>query len=552
MSFPLITYDRVTVQYPDSPEAALAATNWRVEEGAFALLAGPSGSGKSTLLRCVNGLVPHFTGGRFGGNVTVGGFDTRRVGPRTLSRTVGFVFQDPETQAVAQRVEDELAFGMEQLGEIPAVMRRRVEEVLDLLGIEALRYRDQATLSGGERQRVAIAAALAAGPRLLVLDEPTSQLDPWAAEEVLSALIRLNEEQGLTILLAEHRLERVVAHADQMRFLPLGGGAATDGSPREVLGRMPPVLTPPIVELGRRLGWSLPSLNVKEARARAWRPQSLRVLTPERPPVKPGEVAVSLRGVHLCYPERPILEEIDFEIRSGELVALIGRNGSGKTTLLRAIMGFHRPKAGRISVFGRDIERLSPAGIARDVGYVPQQPGSLLFTESLGDELKFTLKQHAGQGRDPETLLADFGLSALAERHPRDLSGGERERAALAAILVANPRLLLLDEPTRGMDAERKIALGQLLRRLTDAGVAVILATHDVELTAQVATRVVLLGGGEIVADGGPRQVLTGSLTHGTQINRAYGGELLTVADALRGQASEEAGTFLATAPVHC
>jgi len=263
-------------------------------------------------------------------------------------------------------------------------------------------------------------------------------------------------------------------------------------------------------------------------------------------------MAVSFQGVRLDFPGKKVFSEFELDIQSGELVALIGRNGSGKTTLLRAIMGFHRPSAGRIWVFGQNIERLTPGEVAREVGYVPQQPGALLFAERLRDELLFTLKHHDGRGQDPEVLLAELGLSAMADRHPRDLSGGERERAALAAILVANPRLLLLDEPTRGMDSERKLALGRLLTRLTEDGVAVILATHDVELVAQVATRVVLLGDGEIVADGHPRHVLAGSLTHATQINRVYGGEFLTVEDALRGQASEETETGLVTALRHC
>nr|MBA3337917.1 ATP-binding cassette domain-containing protein [Chloroflexia bacterium] len=341
MSVPIVTYDQVTVRYPETVEVALTTTDWHVEEGAFALLAGPSGSGKSTLLRCVNGLVPHFSGGRFGGSVTVDGHDTRGAGPRALSRMVGFVFQDPESQAVATRVEDELAFGMEQLGVAPFLMRKRVEEVLDLLGIAALRHRDQATLSGGERQRVAIAAALAAHPRILVLDEPTSQLDPWAAEEVLTALMRLNMDLGLTVLLAEHRLERVASHADQMRYIPLGGGVALDGSPRAVLAGMPLDHAPPIVQLGRHLGWASQPLTIKEARVQSWRPKSIQAPRHESATVSPGEVALSLRSVHLGYPGRRVLAEIDLEVRCGELVALLGRNGSGKTTLLRALMGFH-------------------------------------------------------------------------------------------------------------------------------------------------------------------------------------------------------------------
>ena len=229
---PIVTFSELTYRYPERETPALRELNWTVAPGEFVTVTGPSGSGKSTLLRCLNGLTPHYSGGTFDGVVIVAGHDTRHYNPRVLARLTGFVFQDPEAQFVAGRVDDELAFGMEQLG-VPAVtMRKRVEEVLDLLGIAALRDREIATLSGGERQRVAVAAALALQPSILALDEPTSQLDPWGAEEVVAALNRLNEDLGLTIVLAEHRLERVVAHADRLTVLAPGGTLALDGPPR--------------------------------------------------------------------------------------------------------------------------------------------------------------------------------------------------------------------------------------------------------------------------------------------------------------------------------
>lgn len=533
-----IRFDRVSYRYPNRDEAALEGVDWRLPEGAFAVVAGPSGSGKSTLLRCLNGLVPHFSGGRFGGEVVVCGHDTRHGGPRLLSRTVGFVFQDPEAQFVTGRVEDELAFGLEQLGVPPLTMRKRVEEVLDLLGIAPLRDRDVATLSGGERQRVAVAAALALQPRVLALDEPTSQLDPWGAEDVLTALTRLNEDLGLTVVLAEHRLERVIGHADRLRALR-PGLPPLDGPPRAVLAAIDPTLAPPLVRLGRALGWEPLPLTIKEGRAAA--------RTDERPPASPppaepppaGSPALAVEGLRVGYGRRAVFDGIDLAVRPGELVALMGRNGSGKTTLLRSVMGFHRPAAGRIVIHGREATRLEPAEIARDVGYVPQNPGALLFAETVRDELAFTLRHHpnarAGRAADPAATLAGLGLAHAAGRHPRDLSAGERERVALAAILVAAPSILLLDEPTRGMDAARKRALGELLTHLRGEGVAVAMATHDVELVAAIATRVVLLGDGEIVADGPPREVLAGSLTFATQINKLYGDGFLTVEDVLAG-----------------
>jgi len=528
-------FEGVSYRYPEQAAPALRDVEWRVPEGAFVVLAGPSGSGKSTLLRCLNGLVPHFSGGRFGGRVTVGGHDTRQHGPRVLSRAVGFVFQDPEAQMVTNRVEDDIAFGMEQLGVPPPTMRLRVEEVLDLLGIAALRGRDPATLSGGERQRVAVAAALALRPALLALDEPTSQLDPWGAEDVLGALTRLNEDLGLTVVLAEHRLERVLGHADRLRFLPGPAAPPLDGPPRDVLAAMDPAFAPPLVTLGRRLGWDPLPLTIKEGRARVriddWRPAS----PPPDPAPPSGPAAVALRRVALGYGRTPVLRGLDLEVRPGEVLALMGRNGAGKTTLLRSLIGLHRPSAGSVAVLGRDAGCLHPAELARDIGYVPQHPGALLFADTLRAELAFTLKHRGGRGLDPDAVLASWGLTHAAERNPRDLSGGERERAALAAVLVGAPRVLLLDEPTRGLDYARKRALGALLRRLAGEGVAVLLATHDVELVAAVATRVVLLGDGGIIADGGPRAVLAGSLTFAPQINKLYGDGFLTPDDVLAG-----------------
>jgi energy-coupling factor transport system ATP-binding protein len=526
----------VSFAYPGETNLALADVDWTIADGALTLVVGPSGSGKSTLLRCLNGLVPHFSGGRFGGEVVVAGHDTRRSGPRALSRIVGFVFQDPEAQFVTTRVDDEIAFGMEQLGVPPATMRTRVDAMLDLLDIAPLRERAVATLSGGERQRVAVAAALALQPSILALDEPTSQLDPAGAESVLAALTRLNDDLGLTVVLAEHRLERIVGHADWLRALGPAGAAAAEGPPREALARAQSWLLPPVSALGRALGWTPLPLTVEDARVfvEADRAVGRWPAPPPPDPAPPGgPPSIRLEGVGAGFGRRDVLRDVDFEARPGELVAVMGRNGSGKTTLLRTIAGFHRPSAGRIAVAGRDLASRHPAEIAADLGYVPQHPSAMLFAETVRQELDFTRKLHGGRGPVPEAVLADFGLAGLGDRHPRDLSGGERERTALAAILAGCPSILLLDEPTRGMDGLRKRELAALLTRLRRDGMTVMLSTHDVELIATMATRVVLLADGRIVADGGPRGVLDGSPTFATQINKLYGDGFLTPADVL-------------------
>jgi energy-coupling factor transport system ATP-binding protein len=535
---PIATFSGLTYQYPEREAPALRELSWTVAPGEFVTVTGPSGSGKSTLLRCLNGLTPHFSGGTFDGIVTVAGHDTRHYSPRVLARLTGFVFQDPEAQFVAGRVDDEIAFGMEQLGIPPVTMRKRVEEVLDLLGIAALRDREIATLSGGERQRVAVAAALALQPSILALDEPTSQLDPWGAEEVLAALNRLNEDLGLTVILAEHRLERVVAHADRLTVLAPGGSIALDGPPRESLRHTEIETLPALLALGRRLDWAPLPLSIKEGRAAQRRDAAIGRMpapAPSDPALPGGASVVTLQRVSAGWDRYPVLRDIDLDVRPGELIALMGRNGSGKTTLLRLVAGLHRPSSGRVLIAGQDTTRLHPADIAQTVGYLPQNPSALFFAETLRAELAFTLKHHPQSGLEPEATLTSLGLEHATDHNPRDLSGGERERAALAAVLVGGPRVLLLDEPTRGMDAARKRALAMMLHRLRDDGVAILLATHDVELVAEVASRVVLVGDGRIVADGGPRTVLASSLTFTTAVNKLYGDGFLTPGDVLAG-----------------
>ena len=427
---PIATFTGLTYHYPERDTPALRELNWTVAPGEFVTVTGPSGSGKSTPLRCLNGLTPHFSGGTFNGKVTVAGHDTSHYSSRVLARLTGFVFQDPEAQFVTGRVDDELAFGVEQLGVPPVTMRKRVEEVLDLLGIAALRDRDAlgwgaATCGGRRRPRPATL--------ILALDEPTSQLDPWGTEEVLAALTRLNEDLGLTVVLAEHRLERVVAHVDRLTVLAPGGTFALDGPPRDTLRQIDVGSLPALFTLGRRLEWDPLPLSIKEGRAAQRRDTALgRCPAPVPPdPAPPGGTpVVALQRVSTGWDRYPVLREIDLDVRPGEMVALMGRNGSGKTTLLRLVAGLHRPFSGRVLVAGQDTTRLHPADIAQTVGYLPQNPSALFFAETLLSELTFTLKHHRQSGVDPEATLAALGLEHAIDRNPRDLSGGERQRAA--------------------------------------------------------------------------------------------------------------------------
>lgn len=457
---PVVQVEGVRYRYLADQPAVLDDVSWSVEEGAFSVITGQSGTGKSTLLRALNGLVPHFSGGEFSGNVVVAGENTRFYPTRAFSRVAGFVFQDPDVQAVSGHVVDEIAFGMEQLGIPRPVMVRRIEELLDLLGIAGLRDRWVNTLSGGERQRVSIAAALAMGPRLLVLDEPTSQLDPAGADDVILTLHRLNEELGVTVVMSEHRLERVVSYADQLRVLE-PNGSWQEGDPRSVLSAVDVRLSPPIWRAGVKLGWRPPPLTVKEGRA-AWRGGSLGLLPPPTDPGRPGgDPVMTLAGVALGYGDRTILRNVDFDVRPGEIMVLMGRNGSGKTTLLRAMCGLHPASYGAILIEDRAVQGIDPAMRSRAVGFLPQRARALLFSESVAQEVLFTLRQRKASPEDMLSLLREFDLEHLSGRHPFDLSAGEQERLALAVTLAGMPRVLLLDEPTRGLDAISKDELAR-------------------------------------------------------------------------------------------
>ncbi|MGA7669855.1 MAG: ATP-binding cassette domain-containing protein [Nitrolancea sp.] len=528
----MIRFAGVRFEYPGQRSPALNNVEWCVNDGEFALVTGPSGSGKSTLARCINGLVPHFHGGRFGGSVTVNGLDTRNHATAALSRHVGFVAQVPETQTITDRVEDEIAFGLESLAMDRSEMRVRVEETLDLLHLHHLRNRSIQTLSGGERQRVVIAAAMAMRPSVLVLDEPASQLDPISSDEIFSILTRLNRDLGMAVVLGEHRLERLLGVADSLLILSRCGAVKTAGPVRHAVGELEHL--PPLQEALHRIGVRPFPLSIRDARNAVTRFASTNraesvTASPHRP-FEDVRASVELEKVSFGYDGRDVLDRVSLKVLPGSVTALMGRNGSGKTTLLKLINGLLRPSQGAVRVNRKDIASVSTVDLAGSVGYLPQQAGTLLFNNSVAEELNFTLRCRKLHG-DVDDLLNQLDLQHLATRNPLDLSGGERLRAALAAVLIGQPDILLLDEPTRGVDAALKLRLGRIFRELARSGTTVVLATHDVDLVAEFADRLILLGDGGVVADGSPYDVMPGSLTLSTQINRVFGGRLLTVRD---------------------
>ncbi|MFB7282554.1 ABC transporter ATP-binding protein [Streptomyces hydrogenans] len=578
----MIRFDNVSVTYEDAAGPTLRGVDLTVPEGELVLLVGPSGVGKSTLLGAVSGLVPHFTGGTLSGRVTVDGRDTRTHHPRELADLVGTVGQDPLAHFVTDTVEDELAYGMESLGLAPAVMRRRVEETLDLLGLAELRDRPIATLSGGQQQRVAIGSVLTTHPKVLVLDEPTSALDPSAAEDVLAVLQRLVHDLGTTVLMAEHRLERVVQYADRVLLLP----EAVLGTPAEIMAVAP--VHPPVVALGRLAGWDPLPLTVRDARRRAaglkarlagqlpsgplphpapsrergaapgpHTPDGLSSTSPAPEPAPPASEAggsgggapgsgkgrdggrslfrrrrtpapapapdadaplVDVDRLSVRRGRVEALRRIDLRVGPGEVVALMGRNGAGKSTLLSTLVGMIAPTSGTVHVSGLVPHATDPRDLIRRVGLVPQEPRDLLYAETVAEECAAA---DADAGAPPGTcreLVTELVPGVTDATHPRDLSEGQRLALALAVVLTAAPPLVLLDEPTRGLDYAAKARLVTRLRALAATGHGIVLATHDVELAAELVDRVVIVAGGEVVADGPTAEVVVSSPAFAPQV----------------------------------
>lgn len=525
----MIRFVDVTLTYPDHDAPTLVGADVSIEEGELVLVVGRTGSGKSTLLGCINGLVPHFTGGHLRGAVLIDGRSTEHHPPRELAEIVGVVGQDPVAGFVTDTVEEELAYSMEQLAVPPDVMRKRVEETLDLLGIADLRNRSLRTLSGGQQQRVAIGSVLTAQPRVLVLDEPTSALDPTASEEVLAAITRLVHDLGVTVVIAEHRLERVLQFADRVLYLP-GDGTVLSGPPELIMESVD--MAPPVVELGRLAGWSPLPLSVRDARRVARPLRETLDGTGGPPSLLPGEhlseasersPVLRAERIVVTYGDLVAVREVDLDLYRGSVVALMGRNGSGKSSLLWALQGSGKRAAGRVTVHDMDGTGVDPAELSagearRRVGLIPQTPGDLLYLPTVAAECAQADRDAGTASGSCDALLDRLVPGIDRDTHPRDLSEGQRLALVLAIQLTASPDVVLLDEPTRGLDYGAKENLATVLRELADADRSVMVCTHDVEFVANVADRVVVMAEGEVVADGPTEQVVIASAAYAPQV----------------------------------
>lgn len=544
----IIEIENLTYYYPDEVKPALDNINLRLREGEFVLLAGGSGSGKSSLVRALSGLIPDFYGGKIAGAVKLDGADIKAMERSEVVRKVGMVFQDPESQLVMTTVEQELAFGMENLGLAPELMKRRIMEVSGALSLQEYLPENIPSLSGGLKQKTLLASILAMQPEVLILDEPTSQLDPVAGEEILTVVRRLNEDNGITVILIEQRLERCYHLADRILIMD-EGKIILDSTDRAAAAewavQQESPFVPPLVRLFAQTGIAPLPLTVKEGR------QALKELyrykdtldedlvsavsrnteiteEPEEEKVLPAAPAPLLEVQQLWFMYgngREALKNINLTLRPGDFLVIMGENAAGKTTLLKIIRGLLPPSRGRALLSGGPVSERMVEELAAGVGYLAQNPNDYLFQPTVREEIAFTLRnlglyseERVGQ------VLERFDLKPYAELNPRDLSTGERQRVALAAVLAADPPLILLDEPTRGLDYEMKARLGEMLSALRREGRAIIVVTHDVEFAAEYAKQILFLSRGETVAHGETRPMLSRSIFYSSQIGKLFYG----------------------------
>lgn len=541
----LLEIQNIKYYYPGSTKSSLNSIDLKIREGEFLLVVGGSGSGKSSLARVIAGLIPEFYGGRLDGKLFFQEEKLKGDDRQILNSHVGIVFQDPEKQLVMTSVEAEIAFGLENLGLNQQEMFRRVAEVMSFLNLTSLRDKFTVNLSGGEKQKVALASVVAMQPRILVLDEPTSQLDPVAAGEFLDLVEFLNKELGYTVVLIEQRLERCFHLADRIVVMEQGeiicDGTPGDAARWQLAHQLP--FIPPVAKLFASVNSSVVPLTVRDGRRELHKylPTVSLQEIPERKvkltPVNEEHTVLAANNIWYSYPGgREVVRGQSLCVKEGEFVVILGANGSGKTTLLKLLTGILKPDRGSVQLLGQDTRNLSLTELGRKVGYLSQNPNDYLFQDTVEDELMFTLNNfQLPDNGICEEILKKLNLYDLRQANPRDLSSGERQRVALASILVAGPRLLLLDEPTRGIDYRLKAELGGFLQGITASGGTVVMVTHDVEFAAENADRIVMIFDGMVACDG-PREVMGESIFYAPQMSRLFRGiarGVLTVNEGL-------------------
>lgn len=533
----VIKIENLNYYYPDTEKPALHNINLEIPEGQFVLIAGGSGCGKSSLVRAMAGLIPEFYGGNISGKVLLDQTDIKKIDRRSLHGKVGMVFQDPESQLVMTTVEQEIVFGLENLGVPNSLMKRRLMEVSGALGLTGYLNGFAPELSGGQKQKVAMASILAMQPDILLLDEPTSQLDPISGEEILTIIRRLNEDNGITVVLIEQRLERCFHLADRVLVMDQGeiisDHHAHDTLARWAVEHQVPFI-PPIAKLFAGAGFSQIPVTVKEGRKILQSHWPLMKKNIQKLPTRPKsavkladhsrEALARLKNVWFSYPNgEESLKNVNLEIRQGAFTVLMGENGAGKTTLFKILTGLLKPSRGQVEILGKNTGKLSVEEIAPLVGYLSQDPNDYLFLPTVHEELEFSPKNlNLPDDGSISEIGEQLGLTRYLDTNPRDLSSGERQRVALASVLVNRPKLLLLDEPTRGLDYRLKERLGEILLKFQEKGISIFMITHDIEFAAEYAQDIILMSDGAVVGQGDKYEMLTNSTFYASQISKLF------------------------------
>lgn len=517
----IININNVTFNYPDSEKSAIKNINLTVNEGEFILIVGPSGCGKSTLIRLLNRVIPDYYGGTIEGEVYIKGKDIEFLDKKQLVESVGMVYQHPEKQIILQDVEREIAFGLENFNTDINTMKRNVSEVISLLGLNKIRDKQTTEISGGEKQRVAIASVVSMDPEIIVFDEPISQLDPISAEEVLNSIKKLNRDLGKTIILVEQRLDKCFHMADRIIFMERGE-IIGEGTPKNI----PENITkkyhiPTITYIFKEAGFKKLPTTVKEGRD-IIKNCEFEDLKEEKLNFK--EVIMEVEKLNFEY-ERgyKILKDLSFKLHKGEIMTVMGENGAGKSTLFKIIAGMINKYKGKIFIDNKNIKSSKLKERIKKIGYLSQNPNNYFGRKTVFEEVAYTLK-NIGEYEEERVnqVMEILNINHLKDKNPRDLSGGEKQRVAIACTLITDPEILILDEPTRGMDAEAKENLGGIIKSLAEGGKSIVIITHDSDFAGNHSHSIMLMFNGEIVANGSAMDILNNSMYYSPQISKIF------------------------------
>lgn len=522
-----IELKNISYWYPEEKNKTLDNINLNIQNGHIVFITGKSGSGKSTLAKCITGAVPNFYGGTISGAIYINGRDLKAFSHTERAKEITMVFQDPEKQLMMNKVHREVAFGLENVGIEEKKIKRRVWESLQFTNMLSLSYRDIDTLSGGEKQKIAITSAVAYMPRCIILDEPTSQLDPSASEEIAALIRKINEELGITIIVIEQRIDKWFDAADEIVVMDKGR-IIFSGNKNELYSCKDQNLydyMPNYLKLSKKLKFKNMPISFRVCR------NVIHELKPEIKINDSSDIGAEVKNCCISaekltsgYDDKNVIDNLSMKLMENDFVSILGPNGSGKSTLLKTLMGLIRYR-GSVKLYNHEIKKLKLKDISKHIGYISQNPNDYLSKDTLYNELKFTLDNFDIHDDEIiEKTLEELGLLHLKDKNPRDLSGGERQRAAIASVLVLKPKIIFLDEPTRGLDYENKKRLGSFLKKLNKDGTAIVLVTHDVEFASEFCRRFILLFNGEIIADGSREDILSDSIYYTTQINKIFRG----------------------------